>query len=398
MGVDLAVIETHPVQYHAPVYRAVRKRYGIRVAAIYGSDFSVVGYHDAEFGTTFRWDTDLLSGYDAVFLSRVGQGGARSVEEVTARGLGEALQRLKPRAVLLLGYSPRFHRQAFFQARRLGVPLLFRGETTDHARHRSRVRRFARDLFLRWFYRQFSALLYIGKRSFEHYRRLGCPEGKLIFSPYCVDTSAFQTEESDRHLLRDATRRELQLSSDHLVVLFSGKLVPRKAPDLLLHAVKGLPTAARERMVVLFLGDGHLRESLDRLARTEPSVAVRFVGFQNQTQLSRYYHAADILVLPSRGFEPWGLVVNEALAHGLPCIVSDQVGCAPDLITPGVTGEIFESGSVSSLSWALQRATALVGKRTVRDQCRARVSAYSVERAAAGIAQAYWNVVAQSNG
>jgi glycosyltransferase involved in cell wall biosynthesis len=151
-------------------------------------------------------------------------------------------------------------------------------------------------------------------------------------------------------------------------------------------------------MVVLFLGDGHLRESLDRLARTEPSVAVRFVGFQNQTQLSRYYHAADILVLPSRGFEPWGLVVNEALAHGLPCIVSDQVGCAPDLITPGVTGEIFESGSVSSLSWALQRATALVGKSTVRDQCRARVSAYSVEHAAAGIAQAYWNVVAQSNG
>src|SRR5437588_6156086 len=96
----LAVIETHPVQYHAPVYRALQQHFGIPVTAIYGSDFSVAGYHDQEFGARFAWDTDLLSGYSSVFLSRVDRGGARSIDAVSARGVGEALRRVSPRAVL----------------------------------------------------------------------------------------------------------------------------------------------------------------------------------------------------------------------------------------------------------------------------------------------------------
>src|SRR2546425_4757453 len=68
---SLVVIETHPVQYRTPVYRTLQQRYGVPVTVIYGSDFSVAGYHDCEFGNTFAWDGDLLSGYRSVFLSRV---------------------------------------------------------------------------------------------------------------------------------------------------------------------------------------------------------------------------------------------------------------------------------------------------------------------------------------
>jgi glycosyltransferase involved in cell wall biosynthesis len=96
-----------------------------------------------------------------------------------------------------------------------------------------------------------------------------------------------------------------------------------------------------------------------------------------------------MLVLPSQHSETWGLVVNEALFHGLPCVVSAGVGCGPDLIVPGGTGEIFQTSSVADLSGALRRAAALVGRREVRDRCRAAVERYSVEHAAAGIAQAY---------
>ena len=81
--------------------------------------------------------------------------------------------------------------------------------------------------------------------------------------------------------------------------------------------------------------------------------------------------------------------MNEALHHGVPAVVSEAVGCAPDLIEPGLTGEVFETGSVESLRAALQRAAALVDRRDVRDACRARVADYSVERAARGIAEAY---------
>jgi hypothetical protein len=82
----LAVLETHPVS--RAVYRA---QFGIPVTAIYGSDFSVVGYRDREFGATLGWDTDLLSGYDAVFLSRSGSDGAKTPERVSVRGMGQAL-------------------------------------------------------------------------------------------------------------------------------------------------------------------------------------------------------------------------------------------------------------------------------------------------------------------
>ena len=83
---------------------------------VYGSDFSLAGYRDAEFGATFAWDTDLLSGYASVFLARVANGGAGSVEQTSTRGLGGVLRTLAPAAVLLVGYSPRFHQLACIQA------------------------------------------------------------------------------------------------------------------------------------------------------------------------------------------------------------------------------------------------------------------------------------------
>src|SRR5947208_16727466 len=119
----LAVIETHPVQYHAPVYRMLQTRFGIPVTAIYGSDFSMAGYEDREFGAAFAWDTDLLSGYASIFLSQVARGGARAFDEVSARGLGEMLQKTAPKAVLVTGYSPRFNQVAFYKAWRGGYPI-----------------------------------------------------------------------------------------------------------------------------------------------------------------------------------------------------------------------------------------------------------------------------------
>jgi glycosyltransferase involved in cell wall biosynthesis len=385
----LAVIETHPIQYHAPVYREVQQRFGIPVTVIYGSDFSVAGYPDREFGATFAWDTDLLSGYSSLFLSRVAKGGARSAEELSTRDLGKALRQAAPQVVLVAGYNPSFHRMALYEAWRAGGPILFRGETTDHSRQRNPVEAWVRDRALGWVYQRCSRLLYVGQRSYDHFRRLGCPPEKLLFSPYCVDTSPFQCDEAARTRFRAATRQGLGITDAQFVLLFSGKLSARKGPDLLLSAVKQLPAGLRQRTVVLFLGSGELKAALHRLAEDAPEVRAQFLGFQNQTQLSRHYHAADLLVLPSRHSETWGLVVNEALHHGLPCVVSEDVGCAPDLIVPGQTGAVFETGSVAGLAACLQRSLDLVGRPDVQELCRRQVSGYTTERAAEGIAKAY---------
>ena len=116
------------------------------------------------------------------------------------------------------------------------------------------------------------------------------------------------------------------------MLLFSGKLSLRKGLDLLLRAIKEPPPENRRDTVVVYLGSGELRGTLQELAQSSPSIRAVFLGFQNQTLLSRYYHAADMLILPSQHSETWGLVVNEALHHGLPCVLSEGVGCAPDFI------------------------------------------------------------------
>src|SRR5690348_5047997 len=176
----LVVIETHPVQYHAPVFRVVQSM-GVPVTAIYGSDFSVTGYRDAEFGTSFAWDTDLLSGYSTRFLSRVQQGGARTASETSARGLSRVLTEIRPDAVLLLGYSTAFYRRALLRLLRCDLPLLFRAETTDHAVQRTDAMASVRDAFLKLLYGRCDRLLYIGEQSLSHYRRLGVARQKLIF-------------------------------------------------------------------------------------------------------------------------------------------------------------------------------------------------------------------------
>ncbi len=384
----LAVIETHPIQYHAPVYRVLQQEFGVAVTALYGSDFSVAGYRDAEFGATFQWDTDLLSGYDAKFLTRVADGGATNAGEVTARGLAARLRAVQPDAVLLVGYSPRFHRDAFLQVWRAGFPRLFRGETTDHAVTRSPLKKIARDGLLRVFYARFAALLYVGARSREHFLRLGVPEARLFFSPYCVDPTPFQLHKAAHGTRRDATRHALGIAPHEKVFLFAGKLSPRKAPELVLRAVKHFAVTERTQTHVVFVGDGELRAALSAFAKESPCVRAHFVGFQNQTQLSPFYHAADAFVLPSRAGETWGLVVNEALHHGLRCIVSDRVGCAPDLVIPNETGEIFRAEDVNELTRALERvANARDGN--ARAQCMARADMYSTRRAAEGIARAF---------
>ena len=392
----LAVIETHPIQYHAPLYRLLQQRHGVPVTAIYGSDFSVAGYRDAEFGTTFKWDVDLLSGYSSVFLSRVAEGGAPTADDVTTKGLMSTLKSLRPDTVMIVGYSPRFHRDAWLAAWRTGSRILFRGETNDDAVRRPWWKQLGRDAALRTAYRTCSRLLYVGKRSRQHFERLGIAADRLVLSPYCVDTTAFETTDAARVTWRDDIRQSLGVSGDDLLFLYSGKLSARKGVDLFVDAAKRLPDALRARTVLAFLGDGAMRGELEQFAQQEPRVRTAFLGFKNQRQLSRYYHAADLLVLPSRYSETWGLVVNEALHHGVPCVVSDRVGSSPDLIDEGQTGRTFHAGSAASLSTALAESVSLCRDERIRNLCRAKVAGYTTDRAAAGIAEAYASVVGAS--
>lgn len=383
---NLVIAETHPVQYHAPVYRAVHEEHGVQVSLLYGSDFSVVGYRDAEFGTSFAWDTDLLGGVNHRFLNRMTDGGSACYEQVSGAGVASALAAMAPRAIMGLGYAHPFDRAVLDAARSLNVPLLFRGETSDHAQQRSWLKRLIRDLLLRRLYARCAALLFVGERSQQHFRRLGVPEQKLFFSPYCVESKTFHLKTEDKSALRRETRAQWGIAQDELVIIFSGKLSERKGVDLIPGAVRSLPH--RGRVHLLFLGDGALRRQLETDCAQVPFLKATFAGFQNQSALSGFYHAADLLVLPSRANETWGLVVNEAMLHGLPCVVSHAVGSQPDLVLPGMTGEVCIAGDQASLAQALERCLDLAAASATATRCRELVAKYSIRAAASGIALA----------
>jgi glycosyltransferase involved in cell wall biosynthesis len=180
-------------------------------------------------------------------------------------------------------------------------------------------------------------------------------------------------------------RASLAIGDDDEVLLFCGKISARKGPDLLLSASAEVAHRV-ERLHVLFLGDGALVQQLRE--RVPGNVSVRFLGFKNQTELSRYYHCADLLVMPSRHGETWGLVVNEALQHGLACVVSSEVGCAPDLIRDGLTGAVCDADA-SSLARAIERCIGISGSEEGRERCRAAVADYTVAAASLGVRAAF---------
>jgi glycosyltransferase involved in cell wall biosynthesis len=175
--------------------------------------------------------------------------------------------------------------------------------------------------------------------------------------PYAVDNHFFQTRAAEARQTREAFRQELGLEPGRPIVLYASKLMRRKHPATLLEAfatlTKKIPPHAMPYL--LFVGSGEEEESLKIRAKDLPEGIVRFLGFQNQTALPRFYDVCDLFVLASE-YEPWGLVVNEVMNAGKPLIVSDQVGAARDLVQPGKNGWVIPAGAVEALHDALYEA------------------------------------------
>ncbi|MCA3693467.1 glycosyltransferase family 4 protein [Aquidulcibacter sp.] len=217
---------------------------------------------------------------------------------------------------------------------------------------RSSVKKWVKAIAYPILLRAFDAALYVGKNNQAYWLHYGFPEQRLFFSPHCIETKRFA--EGATAEARDALRNRLGIAPTSFVVLFAGKLLPFKRPLDIVAALAKLRKAKVDcRMMVA--GSGPLEAELTALA-AELQVPLDLLGFQNQSQMPAAYAAADILVLPSDGRETWGLVANEALASGKPIIVSDAVGCAPDLAADESCGQVFTMGDHDALAKALSVA------------------------------------------
>jgi len=331
----LLVIETHPIQYKAPLFRLLAQRDDLDFEVLYAMmpDTTQQG---AGFGVAFAWDVPLLEGYHyAVLENRARQPSVTTFEGCDTPAIYHWLRRDRPDVVLVNGWVTKTCVQALWACRRLGIPCMVRGEA-NLLRPRARWKHVGHRLLLM----QYDAYLYIGSANREFYRLHRCPDDRLFFAPYAVDNAYFAACAYARTGQRGELRDQLGIPRDALVFLFAGKLEAKKHPNAIIQAVTKMPATARSRAHVLMAGEGPLRSTCEASARNA-SLPVTFAGFLNQSRMPDAYAAADVLVLPSDAGETWGLVVNEAMASGRPAIVSTSAGCCADLIVEGVTGYAF---------------------------------------------------------
>jgi len=381
MKPKLGVLASHPIQYQAPLFRELARRFNLTV--FFAHRQTAADQARADFGVEFEWDVDLLSGYAHEFLPNRSR--RPDVSRFTGCDTPEIMERIKGGgfdASLVTGWYLRSHWQAIRACRRSRVPVMVRGDSTLLAR-RSWPRRLLGGVVRRRIVRQFDALLYVGVRNREFLERSGARKGALYFSPHCVDNDWFRERAIRARPGRDAVRQVLAGSAGGAIVLFVGKLTETKRP-LDLVAAAAMLRGRGLGLAIAFVGTGPLEGELRELA-SERSVAVTLLGFRNQTELPAIYSAADLLVLPSKS-ESWGLVVNEAMACGTQAVTSEAVGCAPDLILPGKTGELHAPEDVPGLAAALERALSHCTSWSAA--VAERVSHYSVAAAADGVERA----------
>lgn len=383
-GPKLAVVLSHATQYYSPWFRWMKSHAALNLRVFYLSDAGMKPALDEKFNTRFAWDTDLTSGYEWEIVPNR----ARNPNVLRFSGLNnpELLPRIAawaPEAVLVFGYNYNTHIKFILQAGAQHLPLIFRGDS--HLLGRGRLSWFKRFL-LRSLYGRFSAVTYVGRSNIEYFRQLGVPAEKLFFCPHAVDADHFSITKTEYKEKAVALRTKLGLRPETRVVLFAGKLIPLKQPHALLESFIQLGFSDT---ALVFVGDGEEKASLQARAASRPDVSVHFLPFANQSEMPVLYRMADLFALPSSS-ETWGLSVNEAMHLGLPCLVSDHVGCQADLVTDRETGWVFRSGDPVNLRSKLNEALAALefDRHALRSAVLERISSYTYEQATAGLLQA----------
>ena len=378
----LGVLATHPIQYHAPLYR--------ELAATEDVDLTVFFCHrptpkeqGVGFGVEFEWDVDLTSGYRHVWLENVSPNpSVAAFRGCDTPGIVDWIQGRQGapfHTFIVHGWAWKSCWQAFRACWRARTPLVVRGDSqlpSGRQGWRARLKQAAKRVLYPLMMKRFDLCLAYGKRSAEYFSHYGAR--RTAIAPHFVDNDFFAERARECHAGRAEQRRRWGIPEDAFCLLLCGKLAPVKRPLDVLAALRRLPDGARgsRPLHLLIVGDGELRQECEDYARRQ-ALPVSFAGFLNQSELSAAYAACDALVLCSQS-ETWGLVVNEAMACGLPVVVSSTCGCAPDLVEDGVTGLVFPQGDVAALARCIRwiwRCPADFDADVIRD----RVGTHSVE-------------------
>jgi len=378
-------VASHPVQYGAPLFRLLGRHPRLDFQVAYCSLRGAEAGYDPEFAATVKWDVPLLEGYSWTHIPNRGSD-SQSFFGLFNPALWKFIRAGRFDAVWSnLGYLQSSFWISYLAARSRGAAFLFgcdQGslQSRGGSGWRTRVKRIVWPLL----YGLADQITASSTRAKTLLRSLGIPECRISLTLLSVDNDWWARESAK--VDRRAVRESWGAAHDDVILLFCAKLQPWKRPFDLLRAFAKLP---QTNVRLVFAGDGPLRSQLEQeAAALGVSDRVRFLSFVNQSQLPAMYTSADFLILPS-DYEPFGVVLNEAMCCGCPVIASDQVGAGPDLVAPVDPTLIFPCGNIDALTRLLSDLVANPSRlRETRRLCVSHMQTCSPESTAALIVQA----------
>lgn len=349
----LVIVTTHPIQYNAPWFKLLAQRNKLELKVFYTWSQAAHTVKDKMFERDITWDVPLLEGYAHEFVENVSKDpGSHHFFGIDCPSLLEKITKEAPDAILFFGWRFKSHLRAIrhFNGK---VPIWFRGDSTlldEKAGFKTQLRR----LVLKQVYRYVDKAFYVGQANKDYFLKHGLNESQLVYAPHAVDNDHF-TDDDNCAFQKDAKkwRQDLEIAEHQITVVFAGKFENKKQPNVLIDAVIEVNKGRTTPIVLVMIGNGPLEDSLKKKAHHHRYI--KFIPFQNQSQMPIVYRLGSVFCLPSKGpGETWGLAINEAMASSTPVIVTDKVGGAKDMVVEGYNGYSFSSSSPEELKALLK--------------------------------------------
>lgn len=344
----LAIIVSHPIQYYAPLYKRLASRDDLSIKVFFTWHAGLAAVKDRGFQIPVAWDIPLTEGYEfEVVANSSSDPGTHHFLGLRNPSLIERVREWGPDVVHITGWAWLSHLLAMRAFHKMGIPILFRGDSHLLNSVSRGGRWWLKRAILQIVFSWPSRFLVVGEANRSYYETFGVVSDRLIPCTHSIDVVRFAEPRNQYEEEARLWRRKLDISDDKQVVLFAGKFEANKRPLELMRTIQSL---SDPRLLLLMVGGGALGEAVNAIAAADPA-RFRVLPFQNQSRMPIVYRLGDLFILPSAS-ETWGLAVNEALASGRPVLVSDGVGCAADVVDVSC-GRVFSWAESSSLSKVL---------------------------------------------
>jgi glycosyltransferase involved in cell wall biosynthesis len=378
-----------------PIFRRMAKHPALDFQVAYCSLRGAEGGHDPEFGADIRWDVPLLDGYEWSHVPNRGSG-AESFFGLFNPRLWRVIRSGKFDAVLcFVGYVRASFWIGCLAAKLSKVAFLFGTDATSLTPRDGRNWKVSlKSFFWPRLFRLADQVIVPSSDGRDFMCSLGIARDHVSLTPYSVDNDWWMQQ--SKQVDRAAVRAPWGVSPDDIVIVFSAKLQQWKRP---LDLLRAFAKAGLSNGQLVFVGEGPLRARLEVEAKALGIAShVRVLGFVNQSQLPAVYTASDLLVLPSE-FEPFGVVVNEAMCCGCAVAASNRAGAARDLVAPVAPQFVFPCGDIEALAAILKDAAANRARlRSVAQAALAYIQTQSPERNIAATLDAIRTAVTRLGG